>query len=211
MSPGSLLFPFEGPSAAERFYRTFITPGGQGDNRNIYMLLYDTLSKEPEARLDQREQHLRINKNKHNNPLNVQNVGSVTENQPDNITKETRLLNTEHNSNELLSQKQQEDNPTHSRRMDTSSTATEQTNLTGNANAVDSQIVQSEHVIMGHAHEHHHSQQHQQHYRRQSYLSWLAPDDVLIFMDFMMSIGVCIGTGSLLCFHCFLCKYFLTY
>ena len=35
-------------------------------------------------------------------------------------------------------------------------------------------------------------------------LLWMAPHNLLVFIAFMLAIGVCIGAGSLLCFHIFL-------
>lgn len=45
-----------------------------------------------------------------------------------------------------------------------------------------------------------------EHWRRGSVLSWIAPDDILIFMAFMLSLGVSFGTGMLLMLHVFLRK-----
>lgn len=44
------------------------------------------------------------------------------------------------------------------------------------------------------------------HWRSGSVLSWIAPDDILIFMAFMMSLGVSFGTGMLLMLHMYLRK-----
>lgn len=207
-SAGSILFP--GPGKPSLFHSLL-----GGKQRNIYSILYDMLSDSGEHRdstVRRTPRSPRSTKRLRAHPKDADTVPADAVHVPDTVeTLEHRHLgvtsdNTVADTPDYIDFKAMSTQPL---KTEHSTPASESSRVLTNVMVTQASLP----VVAQEFNEDHHAGRtslHQQpdhaQWRQGSLLSWIAPDEVLVFLAFMTSLGVSFGTGMLLFLHVFLRK-----
>lgn len=213
-SSGSIIFP--GPGKPSLFHAVW-----GGKQRNIYSIIYDLLA-DPENRPARSKIH-NSSMNRKNRTKRLRTHTEDAEKVPIMIVPDTvqsleerRLQNLEANNNSQIAPALYVDLKVPPMIADEAKLANQRM-LVSEPHA-DATVPAAEASMLS-SEKNNHQQQHTRHHslfppdhdpwHHGSVLSWIAPDDILIFLAFMSSIGVSFGTGMLLLLHIYLRKYYL--